>query len=380
MRRTVLVLVLLLGLGLLLGVAGCGAATTTTVLSLTTTISPTTTTTEPPPTWVQLQSAGEAPSARCYQSMVYDSRSSKVIVLGGFDGTSWLKETWAYDPAGNMWANLTPPEPSEDSEESEESAEPMEMPSSGGEIPMAYDLGTGMVMAYDGGIWSYDPAGSTWTELDPEGDLPPSRLGTCMVYDSSSGKVIIFGGTDMATCFNDMWAYDPAANTWTELKPVGEVVPPGRSSACMVYDAAGGQLILFGGMDVQFACFNDTWAYDLAANTWTSVNPAGEVPSARNGACMIYDTADGKAILFGGLDAEFACSNDTWEYDPVANAWTERYPAGGSPSVRGRASLVYVDETEQMILFGGWLLEAGPEGGLSGQTYFDDMWAYGVHL
>ena len=44
-----------------------------------------------------------------------------------------------------------------------------------------------------------------------------------MAYDSSSHRVIMFGGSvaDGSKYFNDTWAYDPAANTWTELKPSG---------------------------------------------------------------------------------------------------------------------------------------------------------------
>jgi N-acetylneuraminic acid mutarotase len=133
-------------------------------------------------------------------------------------------------------------------------------------------------------------------------------------------------------------------------------------------------------MDAQFVCFNDTWTYNLAANTWTEVSPASEAPSARTSACMVYDAAKGRAILFGGLDAQFVCSNDTWEFDPAANAWSEHFPAGGSPPARGRASLVYADATETIILFGGWFLESGPEGEFSGQAYLNDLWAYGVNL
>ena len=39
-----------------------------------------------------------------------------------------------------------------------------------------------------------------------------------MVYDSVHQMVILFSGTPTAL-FNDTWAYDPVANTWTDLKP-----------------------------------------------------------------------------------------------------------------------------------------------------------------
>ena len=47
-----------------------------------------------------------------------------------------------------------------------------------------------------------------------------------MVYDSARKKVILFGGAhDMTTdadCLGDTWAYDPAANRWTNLRPAGD--------------------------------------------------------------------------------------------------------------------------------------------------------------
>ena len=46
--------------------------------------------------------------------------------------------------------------------------------------------------------------------------------------------------------------------------------------------------------------FYDTWAYNSAANTWTNLKPAGDVPLARGGHTMVYDPVSRKTILFGG--------------------------------------------------------------------------------
>ena len=84
-----------------------------------------------------------------------------------------------------------------------------------------------------------------WTNLNPAGDVPAARAGHSMVYDGKSGKVILFGGWDK-TDFDDTWAYDPAANTWTKLKPAGNL-PPARHDLAMAYEAGIGKVILFGG-------------------------------------------------------------------------------------------------------------------------------------
>ncbi len=68
---------------------------------------------------------------------------------------------------------------------------------------------------------------NTWTELYPEG-TPSARSGHEMAYDSDTHRMIMFGGgptlksdAARANLLHDTWAYDPAANTWTELKPAG---------------------------------------------------------------------------------------------------------------------------------------------------------------
>ena len=46
-----------------------------------------------------------------------------------------------------------------------------------------------------------------------------------MAYDPTTRRLIMFGGRRRQSAgyvtFNDTWAYDPVANTWTELKPAG---------------------------------------------------------------------------------------------------------------------------------------------------------------
>ena len=85
----------------------------------------------------------------------------------------------------------------------------------------------------------------------------------------------------------DTWAYDPAANTWTELKPAGTVPPPrvGRSHGLRSDHPAADPLRRAGAdvADATTLVLNDTWAYDPAANTWTELKPAGPLPPARSG-------------------------------------------------------------------------------------------------
>ena len=53
-------------------------------------------------------------------------------------------------------------------------------------------------------------------------------------------------GADSVEFLNDTWAYDPVANTWTELDPSG-TLPPARAMHAMACDPVANRLIVFGG-------------------------------------------------------------------------------------------------------------------------------------
>ena len=326
---------------------------------LTPTTATTTTTTEPPNTWTNLNPGGSLPSARSGNSMVYDSRTGKVVLFGGRSGDSiTLNDTWAYDPTANAWTKLNP----------------------AGGLPFArswhstvYDPANGKVVLFGGtsdgsaalgDTWAYDPTANTWTNLNPGGILPSARSGHSMAYDSANGQVILFGG-HAGDFLNDTWAYDPTANTWTNLNPAGDL-PPVRQGHCVVYDSETGQVILFGGQG-NSAFLNDTWAYDPTANTWTHLHPAGNLPSGRLSRSMVYDSRTGKVVLFGGTSGGGTYFNDTWAYDPTANTWANLNPGGALPSARSGHSMAYDSAGREVILFGGSVI-GGP---------LNDTWAYG---
>jgi N-acetylneuraminic acid mutarotase len=362
-------------------VAGCGSAETTTTTYLagrtvtTTTVPPSTETTEAASsdatipataatnTWVKLNPSG-MPSRRANPSMVYDSRTGRVLMFGGMTGASYLNETWAYDPHANTWTNLHPSGT---------------LPSGRAYQSMAYDSDTGLVIMFggmnDNGVdglpndtWAYDPHANTWTNLHPSGTLPPGRAYHSMIYDPSVHRVIMFGGDGLGMAFfNDTWAYDPAANTWTELSPSGSL-PSARAWQSMVYVPSTHQAIMFGGGE-RFDLVNDTWAYDPAANIWTELSPSGSLPSARANQLMAYDSDTGKVIMFGGNDSFIDdLLNDIWVYDPVANTWSDLHPSVSPPSGRDGYWMAYDPSMGEVIMFEGHsaMGDGGP----------NDIWAY----
>jgi N-acetylneuraminic acid mutarotase len=334
--------------------------TTSTESTTTTTAAPTTTTTAAPVGWIELSPTGTVPDARESHGMVFDLNAGEVVLFGGTssDGVE-LNDTWVYDPTANAWTELSPAGA---------------LPSARCDFAMTYASTRGYVFLFggwDGGAclgdtWRYFPSGSTWKRLTPVGKVPPPRRGTAMVYLPDTDKVILFGGKNGSTYFDDLWIYDPAANTWSVRQPAGGIRPEARVDHSMVYDPVSKKVLLFGGND-DATMFNDIWAYDPAANAWTDLGPAGPLPPARYYHAMAFDTDAGLAILYGGAAIHRMFLSDTWSYDPAANEWKDLTDYASVPEIRTDPAMTYDPNGQRMILFGGY----------SGAAYcFDDTWAY----
>ena len=203
------------------------------------------------------------------------------------------------------------------------------------------------------------PAPNTWWELAPAGAFPVGRE-AAMAYDPDGKAMIMFGGTRAsAGALADTWRYDITANTWTDLQPAG-TQPAGRWGSPLVYDTAGDRVILFGGWGTMDT--NDTWAYDPSANQWTELHPAGTLPSARHSHALVYDSSRDKVIMFGGYGVGYL--NDTWEYDPDADTWTKLDPSSPVPAARIGHTMVYDSARQKVVLFGGQLI-----GGVNNDTW-----------
>jgi len=108
--------------------------------------------------------------------------------------------------------------------------------------------------------------------------------------------------------------------------------------------------LLFGG-GAESGYTDDTWAYDLSANTWTPQSPTTS-PSARFGHRLVY-IGGNQVMLFGGSDGDLV--NDTWVYDFVAGDWTQDTNTT-QPSARYYYGLSETspDGTSYPVLFGGY--------------------------
>jgi hypothetical protein len=168
-----------------------------------------------------------------------------------------------------------------------------------------------------------------------------ARQGHAMVYDAARGRVVVFGGEFALRSSDDTWEWD--GSTWIERPTAGR--PAARNGHAMVYDSLRRRIVLFGGVDGTTR-FGDTWEYD--GGDWRLVATSG--PAPRYWSKLAYETASGRTLLFGGSSGGGSALGDTWEWDGLR--WTELAPVQ-SPSARFGLGLAYDAGRDRTVLFGG---------------------------
>lgn len=162
----------------------------------------------------------------------------------------------------------------------------------------------------------YDPVADSWTTL---ASMPTAAFMASAVYYPLTYKIYIFGGEDAISGinYNITRIYDVASGTWN----TGANMPDVRSFMASGYNSVNGKIYLISGYntgDVTSARPN-TWEYDPVADTFTERAP---IPHAVGGAAS--GIINGHLYVAGGRDATNTVVNLVWDYDVAANMWTQR--------------------------------------------------------
>lgn len=282
------------------------------------------------------------PSKRSDVAGVTDPVTGTIVVFGGDDGPivnqtpspAYRADTWVLDPASG-WSEVT-----------------AGGPSARGRYAASYDPGAGRMLVFGGRFrtagttgdytlyndtWSFDFMARTWTMLDDGAGAPAARSFPTSVYDTTTGKLFLFGGDTNPAALDvspDMtvWSYD--GSQWQQEAAIGNG-PSTRLFMAYTYDSQRRRLVVFGGQVGDFVTpsFNDIYALDLDLMTWSQLHDgAGTAPSGRFSSALFYDEAGDRYLMFGG-HADPGVTNDVWAFDPGTNAWSEL--AGGDSFTGG---------------------------------------------
>ncbi len=148
---------------------------------------------------------------------------------------------------------------------------------------------------------------STWIQESPLGPIPRGRWIHRASYDQTNDRMIIFGGGlgRSSPCTNEVWVLLDASAaggtpTWINLINSG---PAPRFAHSQVYDPTTNKLVIFGGSNCfTAASYGDVWVLSNANGLggvpfWTQLS----LPSLNlGGHTAVYDDASNRMIVFGG--------------------------------------------------------------------------------
>jgi hypothetical protein len=180
-----------------------------------------------------------------------------------------------------------------------------------------YDPINNVMIVYDStaGVWTLSHANGLggapqWKQLNVPASGPQARGGFTTVYNPGSNRLIVFGGSDGTTDYNDIWVLTNAnglggASSWIPLPLGTAVAPAGREGHTAVYDPASDSMTIFGGIGQPA----DTWTASHASGlteppVWTLVNSGVPVPDPRTSCTAVLDTNTYTMIVFGGYNTD----------------------------------------------------------------------------
>lgn len=294
---------------------------------------------QPKPVWKQL-AVENAPAPRYDHALALDTDQQRLILFGGRDGGQVLGDTWIYDLKANQWREVKGAGPSAR----------FGLASAYGPSRKAVYIFGGQNQEFYNDTWMFDTLTETWSEIQTNDPKPDIRYGHGITLDTKSDRLIVSHGFARDGRHDDTWALDLKSNTWKNLTPLGDK-PLKRCLTDIAYAPNSDSVYLFGGCSSGFGPCpqGDLWMLDLKSDTWTELKPSGNIPSARENVSLVVDEKTGQLILFGGKSA--ATMNDLWVYDPAQNTWSLLSLEGPAP--RKSHDAVYDASGHRVLIFGG---------------------------
>lgn len=287
----------------------------------------------------RLLSVGGGPAPRAHGAAVFDPVGRRLVVFGGEGQFGLLNDVWAFDLATSTWARLAT-----------RGAAPAERLGA----DAVYDPGGHRLVLWAGqqgrrffdDTWTLDLATLEWRDVSPP-ERPRARYGSASVFDPLQRRLVQFAGfTDVARRFRDTQAFALEILRWEDLTPPA----PGPAERCLLTAALHEptrRMVVYGGQSGGF--LDDLWAFDLAARSWTDLTTADR-PPGRLLASSFVD-GDGRFVVFGGRTA-MGVVNETWTFDLARGAWA-RLQVPDPPPPREAAMAAAADGGRRFLVFGG---------------------------
>ncbi|KAI9140148.1 hypothetical protein BKA69DRAFT_1081361 [Paraphysoderma sedebokerense] len=184
-----------------------------------------------------------------------------------------------------------------------------------------------------------------WKKVTTYGKRKPKPL-RAHTMNIVGDKILIFGGSDLSDCTNDVFLLDPYTMTWKAPKTSGELPPPVRAHTSSVVDK---RLFIFGGGNGP-TYFNQIYILDTETFIWKKPECKGDIPCHRraHSSCTYNNKI---YIIFGGDGVKALGDVYVFDTDPNSYTWTRINASGNPPIARGYHTTTLVGS--KLYLFGG---------------------------
>ena len=261
-------------------------------------------------TWTELR-PDVSPLGRGDEMFVYDERSDAFILFGGWHELAnatyiRLGDTWQFTLENVTWTELHPldsPTPRSDSQVAYDPA-----------VDVVLLVGGFNGTAYLGDVWAYDVRNNSWSPRSAAVQ-PSARADGRMVYVPFQDRFILYGGNDYSGPngsnhhLADTWAFSRNDNVWTPLTRAGD--PGARDYPIFSFDPVTKMIFLTGGFGSN-TILSGLWAFNVASEVWVDLTPAFS-PPPRFASAGGFDLVNNVLVLFGGLGNNGLLA-DTWQY------------------------------------------------------------------
>ncbi len=238
-----------------------------------------------------------------------------------FDINGFLKDFWRYDPSMDRWYRIA------------------NFPGNARNAAVAFSVnGKGYVgTGYDGNnklkdFWEYDPTSNTWTQKDDF--IGGGRYSAVGFSLNNFGYVGTGYGDDLVDKV-DFYRFDPTAAAGSQWVKVQSIGSKRRSATAFTYNNKA--YVCSGFNNGVF--LTDMWEYDPTADNWTKKvaldsNSAWTIVRQNASSFVMGD----KGYVF--LGEKSAALSDVWEYNFVADTWTQKTNFEGAARTNAVAFVV----------------------------------------
>ncbi|MCC7380612.1 MAG: hypothetical protein IT384_02210 [Deltaproteobacteria bacterium] len=252
-------------------------------------------------TWTEITTQGDVPAPRYCHCATYLPTTHQLLLVGGRGDAGPLPPAaWTLDLATGTWTSIAAPVPP-----GVIGCAAEWMPNIGRAIVYG---GAGRSLYQD--TYAYDPAARAFAPVATVTQAPPGRSDAPQFYDPVGGKLYVFSGVVRAfppfEVREDLWAFD--GTDWSLVETA--TTPPPRRYSATAYDPIGARWYMFGGTDGP-SDLEDLWAFDPAARTWTRLD-LPDAPTARAFSASAYDPVADAMLFIGGFTVDYRGLRDGW--------------------------------------------------------------------